>query len=489
MSQNPFDLTQIDANWIDMFQQISDAVTNLGIFICDMSGKILVYNKCAALFDRTDHRVVIGSDFKKIYIDEDGGIIPKVMSSGKAIVNHKATYATHDGYPMTCIDSVYPIWIDGSMRGIIAVNRYDDKTSQTLQNAAALISREKQEMRNLKNGTHFLFDDILGHSALIQEAVKKAKRAAKIQVPVFLLGETGTGKEMFAQSIHNASDNKDEPFVAINCAAIPVHLMEGLLFGTVKGAFTGAETKEGLFEQAGNGTVFLDEINSMPTVLQSKLLRVIQEKKLRRLGGNSEISVNCRIISSCNQPPLQCIQDGYLRDDLYYRLSVVNVQLPALRDRKEDVQDYVAYFAKKYSLMFHQQLSPVEPEFIDAMTTYEWPGNVRELEHVMESIAVMLDPGAPFSCADLPEIIRQQADIPHKAAVTPPEPVKEEIFGENFSLKDFLNEQEKKYIIAALQKNAYNISRAAVDLKISRGQLQYQMEKLDIPIPSKRDGT
>lgn len=176
----------------------------------------------------------------------------------------------------------------------------------------------------MPNGLNYSFDDIIGDSPGIKKAIREGRHASKFNSPVLVIGTTGTGKEMFVQSIHKESNRSDKPFIPINCAAIPENLLESLLFGTEKGAFTGAENKPGLVEQAEGGTLYLDELNSMPIVIQAKLLRVIQERKVRRIGGKTMLDVSCRFMASINESPDYCIENNKLRDDLFYRLAVLN---------------------------------------------------------------------------------------------------------------------------------------------------------------------
>ncbi|MBU2629721.1 MAG: sigma 54-interacting transcriptional regulator, partial [Proteobacteria bacterium] len=214
--------------------------------------------------------------------------------------------------------------------------------------------------------------------------VEAAKMSAQSISPVMLFGETGTGKELIAQSIHNNSARNQNQYVAINCAAIPENLLEGILFGTSKGAFTGAVDKQGLFEKADGGTLLLDEINSMTVGLQAKLLRFLQERKIRRVGSLDEIDIDLKIISSVNQNPHAAIADGSLRADLFYRLAVVFIRIPPLRERLEDLPLLIPYFLLKTGSLLDKKVAAVSSEVMTLFSQYPWPGNVRELEHVIE---------------------------------------------------------------------------------------------------------
>ncbi|MBF0574098.1 MAG: sigma 54-interacting transcriptional regulator, partial [Desulfamplus sp.] len=252
-------------------------------------------------------------------------------------------------------------------------------------------NRQYQQNR-LNNGTRFTFEHIIGDDADFIKIVNFAKMASATPSPIMIYGETGTGKELFAQSIHNASNRRNNSYVAINCAAIPENLLEGILFGTTKGAFTGSLDKVGLFEEANGGTILLDEINSMSIGLQAKLLRTLQEKKVRRIGSLKEIDIDIKIISSTNEPPQTACNLGKFRKDLFYRLGVVFIQIPPLRDRKNDLEKLVGYFLSKCNKYLKKEITTVSSEVMQLFYNYHWPGNVRELEHIIEgAMNVMKD--------------------------------------------------------------------------------------------------
>ena len=229
----------------------------------------------------------------------------------------------------------------------------------------------------------YTFDDIHGKNEDFQIALNRARKAAETDASVFIYGETGTGKELFAQSIHYGGKRHNKPFLAQNCAAIPESLLEGLLFGTSKGSFTGAVDREGLFEQANGGTLLLDEISAMPYDLQSKLLRVLQESYIRRVGGMKDIPINVRIIATVNEPPEDLIAQGKLRSDLYYRLNVVNLQIPALRERLDDVQVLAESFLEKFNKRYNKEMWMISDGALKKLKSHDYPGNVRELQNIM----------------------------------------------------------------------------------------------------------
>ena len=266
-------------------------------------------------------------------------------------------------------------------------------TFQAAQSITNAESRLRDRLRVSGHLARYHFDDILGNSPAIQTAIRQARRFAHVDSNILLMGETGTGKELFAQSIHNESERVHGPFVAVNCAAIPENLMESELFGYEGGAFTGASKtgKEGLFEAAHEGTIFLDEVSEIPLTLQSRLLRVIQEREVRRVGANRVIPINVRIICATNRDLLEMIRQGKFREDLYYRLKVLSVQLPPLRAREEDMnlimQHYLSYYARK----FGKAQIILSPEAAAMISGYAWPGNIREIRNISEQLAVLCE--------------------------------------------------------------------------------------------------
>jgi DNA-binding NtrC family response regulator len=273
----------------------------------------------------------------------------------------------------------------------------------------ALIVGKALERETLRRGIEILseqVDDrhrmIVGHSAPVNQAVETAKKAAASRSTILLLGESGTGKEIFARAIHNWSDRKEKPFVAINCVGLSKELLESELFGHEKGSFTGAlQLKKGKMELAHGGTVFLDEVGDISTELQTKLLRFLQEREFERVGGIKPISVDVRIIAATNRDLNRAVREGRFREDLYYRLNVVPLTLPPLRDRKEDIPGLANYFLKRSALETKKRFTGVTEEALEKLIAYQWPGNVRELANAIES-AVVLGQGPELTLHDLP---------------------------------------------------------------------------------------
>ncbi len=303
------------------------------------------------------------------------------------------------------------------------------------------------------------FPEIIGKSNAMKEVFHIMQMVVKSNANVLITGESGTGKELVARAIHKNSLRKSKPFVVVDCTTIPENLLESELFGHEKGAFTGAtERKTGLIELANEGTVFLDEIGELPMVLQKKLLRFLQEKEILRIGSTKRIKVDVRVISATNRNLETAIKEGAFREDLYWRLNVVRVILPPLRERKEDIPLLVRHFLDKYSRENNKPIPQLEPEVMEALVGYDWPGNIRELANVIER-AVVLSPSGVISMKHLPKRIQEKS-------------------GWTFSNENSFNllEVEKSLILRALNSTGWNQTRAAEMLGISRKQLRTKMK-------------
>lgn len=333
------------------------------------------------------------------------------------------------------------------------------------------------ENKNLKSEVTFLkqqlqekfkIDSFISSSPKMQEVLSVAARAAESKATVLITGESGTGKEVLAKSIHFISPRKDKPFVAVNIPALPETLLESELFGHEKGAFTGAEkSRIGRFELANKGTIFLDEIGDIPMNLQVKLLRVLQEHKIERLGSNESIDVDVRVIAATHQNLEQKIKDGDFREDLFYRLNVISIHIPPLRERKEDVMPLIEHFIKKYAEENDRPKIEISKEAVDYLMKYNYPGNVRELENIIER-AVVLARQNIITVNDLPSNV--------KGFKTETDPILEE----NKTLTEQIEALEKKLIYDALMKANGNQSLAGRMLGLTERNLRYKMQKYGI---------
>ena len=325
------------------------------------------------------------------------------------------------------------------------------------------------------SGASLTMEDIIAVDEKMKNARDYIPVVAACDLPVMIYGETGTGKEVFAQSIHNASERRDKPFIAQNCAALPDTLLESILFGTSKGAFTGAMENKGLFELADGGTLFLDEINSMPLFLQSKLLRVLQDGSFRSLGGSETKRTNVKIIAATNVEPLEAIEKGQLRRDIYYRLSMMSIRIPPLRERKADIGHFVKFYVNKHNGTFHKQVQYVSKDLLKKLEEYDWPGNVRELEHVIVYGMSMVDEtSALLQYKDIKGklLLEKQADRKKT-----PESL-EEVPKLCSSLREAVAAYEEKLIWQALEAAHGNISEAARILDVPRQTLQRKASQL-----------
>lgn len=322
-----------------------------------------------------------------------------------------------------------------------------------------------------RSNTKYTFQDIVGNSEPIMQAKNIASIAAKTDSNVLIYGESGTGKEVFAQSIHSASSRANKPFIAINCAAIPQSLAESIFFGYAEGTFTGAKKGGdiGIFEQANGGTVFLDEIGEMDLNLQSKLLRILQEKEVMRIGSKSTIKLNVRIISATNKDLLELIAGSKFRQDLYYRLNILDIQLPALRFIKEDIPFLVNHFIANMNKDFGKFVEYIEDEALSILMDYSWPGNVRELANCIEKIFNVIGNDRVIKPAYLPANIKKSYS---KAKLSSSDL--------HMSLNTLMAEYEREIIITALQHNDGSKVKTADYLKISTTSLWRKMKMLNI---------
>jgi two-component system, NtrC family, response regulator AtoC len=317
---------------------------------------------------------------------------------------------------------------------------------------------------------------IIGRSESIQEVYGVIDRVADTPTTVLITGESGTGKELVARAMHESSSRRDRPFIKVNCAAIPRDLMESELFGYERGAFTGAVTsKPGRFELASGGTLFLDEIGSIPVEMQVKLLRALQESEFERVGGVKTLRVDVRLVAATNTDLKRQIAEGTFREDLYYRLNVVPIRLPALRERVDDVPVLMEHFIRKFNARLSKGVTGAAAEALSAMMAYAWPGNVRELENVVERAVLFCD-GPEIGLADLPtEILRTEPVLQLSSVHTP---VVEG--GLKEQVKAAVNHLERQLIQRALEQMGGNVTHTACLLKLSRKGLQLKMKELGL---------
>ncbi|MDD3315528.1 MAG: sigma 54-interacting transcriptional regulator [Syntrophaceticus sp.] len=448
-----------------------------GVIVTDAEGEIIFFNEALENMEGLKSSEVVGRYLSDIYRVTPGKSDHSlVIKSGKPYQEQTITYFTAEGDEINLMASYYPVEHRGEVIGAFSVcrdfTRIKDLITKNMNLQRQVHAKEGND-KPLHNGTRYRLDDFIYAGEQIDMLINQAQKAALTDFPVLVYGETGTGKEVLAQGIHNASARREEPFVGINCAAIPETLLESTLFGTVKGAFTGAVDSQGLFQQAGKGTLFLDEINSMPATLQAKLLRVLQERSYRRVGSTRELPLECRIVTSTNVDPYECIEKGTLREDIFYRFAVFTLFIPPLRERIKDIEELITHFIKNFCRVYGQVSVKLDPELKQALLSYDWPGNVRELQHVIESSLVMLNPDdKELTFEHLPSYIRPKfkQQTSHYVKYT----------AEGNSLNQVLRNTEKQVIEEALRSHRGNITRAAKSLGILRQNLQYRMRKLGV---------
>ena len=380
-------------------------------------------------------------------------------------------------------DDGKPVWIQCWSRpapdGSYTRTMFIDVTDRVLmeREKARLEAQNTYLIEEIKE-THN-FEEIVGQSRALAEVIEKVKLVASTDSSVLILGETGTGKELVARAVHSNSERRNRPLVKVNCAALPVGLIESELFGHEKGAFTGAiDRRIGRFELAHGGTIFLDEIGDMPPDLQAKLLRVLQEQEFERVGGSNLIKVDVRVIAATNRDLFRSASEGTFRQDLYYRLNVFPIQLPPLRERREDIPPLVHYFVRRFSLKIGRKITRIQRETMERLMNYSWPGNVRELENVIER-AVILSPGIELEVAPgvLPEIAAVASA--HAAA---PRPAPEEKSPEAPSPQS-IDQVERNHILEVLIRTNWRIEGsdgAAALLNLNPSTLRSRMKKLGV---------
>lgn len=367
--------------------------------------------------------------------------------------------------------SCLPFSTEESTKGMVIKIYQDlDQLSDVMKQLNRLkmqLNYYKDEL-NKRNGTRYTFSSIVSTNDLMSKLKSQALQVAQNNSTVLITGESGTGKELFAHSIHNASNRQKEPFVKVNCTAIPEELAEAELFGYEDGAFTGArkQGKPGKFELASAGTIFLDEIGDMPLTLQSKLLRVIQEKEFERVGGVKTHKVDVRIVAATNRDLKKLVVEGKFREDLYFRLNVIELRIPPLRERKQDIPILVQSFIKKYNNFLSKRVLGVADSALEALMQYDWPGNIRELENVVERILNYIQNGL-IDVQDLPEEVRQTKRLT--------EIQMDEVHGKNGVSLAVI---EQKAIQAALKEAQGNKSKAARILGISRSKLYEKLSAI-----------
>lgn len=454
------EITNITAMKV-MLEAIIDATQDV-ISVTDQDGKLILVNQAYTRLMGLSKEDVIGKP-ATIDIREGESMHLYVMKTLEPV---RAAHLQVGLQAKDVIVNAAPIIVQGELRGSVAV-AHDVSEIRRLTDE---LGRMKSLVRKMQS--RYTFDDIVAKSPVMLKAVELARRAAATPVTVLLSGESGTGKELFAHSIHHASGRKNSPLIRVNCAAIPESLLESELFGYDSGAFTGArkDGKKGLFEEADGGTIFLDEIGEIPLTVQAKLLRVLQEKEILRVGAAKPLPVNVRVIAATNRNLAAEVETGHFREDLFYRISVLPILIPPLRDRLDELADLSIFLLRKLNEEYGRNVQQIAPDALALLRSYPWPGNVRELENILaRGIINMLYNETVLQAMHLPPLTGT-------AAVSPKHSVPEAVCSSP-RLAPALNETERQSILAALSASNGNKSAAASLLGISIRSLYYKLKK------------
>lgn len=439
---------------IDKYKSIYDKVDALII----VNEENMILYSAMINDDRTyiSTKDVIGQNLYEMYpnLTEENSTHARVMKTGKPVINENQLIVERSGKAYVINTSTFPIEDNGRRIG-------------TFDLSSSLTPKSKNDEKEDRNKLYVL-DSIVTENEAMLSIKSKILKVSRNDSPVMVIGESGTGKELIVEAIHSMGSRREKPFISVNCAAIPDALMESTLFGTVKGSFTGAENRKGLFEIADGGTLFLDEINSMNIDLQAKLLKAVEEQKYMKLGGERYVDVDVRVISAVNVDPEEAIKNNSLRSDLFFRLGVVQFFVPPLRERKEDLKPLTEHFINYYNSKMNRQVIGVDEDVRRVFENYPWPGNVREFRNVMESAFNMAE-GEYIALSDIPETLAVFSFTRGNTAF--PEAGK--------SLTSMVNEYEKEIIQQTL-RNSASLSQASSMLKMTRQAVKYKIEKYGI---------
>lgn len=443
--------------------------------VIDEDANVLYWTKGAESLFSLKEKDVIGKPITNFFDTKHLEILHALQDGSS--VRHSQHHARQD---LVVLINSNPIYHRERIIG--AVVSETDITSQIRMNDELYATSEKlflleEEVRK-STPSHNPFDYIKGNSDVLKQTIDITTKAATTDASILLHGESGVGKELFAKAIHNLRESESAPFVAINCGAIPESLFESEIFGYEKGAFSGADQrgKKGKIELARGGTLLLDEVGEMPLEMQVKFLRVLQERKYYSVGGTKEIEADFRIIAATNRDLRELVSEGSFREDLYYRLNVVNVEIPALRERSADIIELTQYFLYEFSIKYNRQIKSMSQAIMQALLQHDWPGNIRELRNTIERLVVFSDDGI-VSFQDLPPEIHDTSDS--LTSNSAPKPVSQE---KGLPFTEQVQDFERKLIIQELEKTNGNKVQCAKNLEITRATLYNKMHKLDISL-------
>jgi PAS domain S-box-containing protein len=460
---SPIDENELQEK-IRFYEAILDNIYN-GVMITDPEGKVIFFSKTYGKFLGIDPKKTIGKHCTEVIENTRMHIVAK---TGIPEIDHPHRIMGQD-----MVVQRIPIEMNGKLVAVYGQVMFKDiRDVQALANKLNVLESKvefyERELESLR-ASKYTINNIVGKSEKILELKRLALKAARTNAPVLIIGESGTGKELFAHAIHFASDRRPYPFIRLNCAAIPKDLLESELFGYEPGAFTGAGSKgkPGKFELAHRGSIFLDEISDLPLEMQPKLLRVLEEKEMERLGGTRLTKCDFRLIAATSENLERCVEEGKFRKDLYYRLNVIPIQIPPLRERKEDIPVITEHLIQTLNKDLGTHVVKVSPEVLNIFENYDWPGNVRELANILERI-INITEGDTIQFRHLPFFLQRMSK--EAAKIQPP------------PLKRLREDMEKETLLQALRISNGNKNKASKILGIHRTALYKKMKKMNIPV-------
>ncbi|TMU84572.1 PAS domain S-box protein [Bacillus sp. BHET2] len=442
-----------------MYEKVAEHLES-GVHVIDSTGRTIIYNRKMREIEGMEIEDVLDKNLLDVFQfhSEEESTLLKVLNTREPTLNVKQTYFNMNGIEITTMNDTFPIFYDDMLIGAIEIARDITKLEKVMR-----------DQIHKRPSSFFTFESIIGHHPRLKDAVETGKRAARTSSPVLICGEIGTGKELFAQSIHNDSARANRPFITQNCSSMRDDMLEEMLFHDS----IPEDHRPSLFQQAQGGTLLLDEINSLTPSLQEKLLNLFAQ--------GTDLPYDVRIMATVNEDPIDAIAEGRLLKDLYYKLSIVSIFTPSLRSRKEDLPELVKYFIEQFNHHIAMNIAGISDEVSEIFHLYDWPGNVRELEHVIEGAFNLVGFEEKIGFNHLPFGFRQR--IQHTAGGEESQDESEFLYQSGTEIKPlelFIEEAETYYIQKALRYHEFNITKTAKSLGMSRQNLQYRIRKYGI---------
>lgn len=437
-----------------------------GAITVDRAGIIRYYQNKRTDINTLTEKTISGRSLFEVYpdINPKNSTLMEVMRTGMPLNNRYQSLCNFKGEQYSALCNTYPIFEGEKIVGAIEIFQYMEDIDKYMK-----ISLQSRKDREPQPGSEL--QDIVSMSYEMDRLKERILKAAQSRSPVIICGETGTGKELVARALHSSGPRSGGRFISQNCAAIPENLLESILFGTVKGSFTGSENRKGLFEVASGGTLFLDEINSMDMAVQAKILKAVEEQKIMRIGGNEEIPIDVRIVTATNMDPAECVEKGMMREDLYYRLKVVQLDIPPLRKRKEDIVPIAMHYVDFFNRTMEKEIRGIKEELMMRFNEYSWPGNVRELRNMIEG---------GFNLCEEAYLGLEALDVYSRRALNRSAEDSHVYEKEtHLTLKEQVRSFEREIIIRAISESD-SLSRAAEKMGITRQTLNNKIKELKI---------